>query len=149
MKKLITIILGIGFLYSCSNNNDSSAIVPEIVTIPVAPTNLDYTIKQSVTTPSGDAILNLTWTDNSNNETGFRVQRKPEYSSYWIDEFLGTNKNYSTSIPTYFYSNMHRFYEQDQYRIYAVNGAGKSEYSNVITIEKITFPYGSCTHCVP
>lgn len=149
MKKIITILFGIALVYSCSTNSDRQANVPEIVTIPVAPTNLDYTIKPSVTIPSGDAIINLSWTDNSNNETGFRVQRKPEYSSDWIDEFSGANNNYSTSIPTYFYSNMHRFYKQDQYRIYAVNGAGKSEYSNVITIEKITFPYGPCTHCVP
>jgi hypothetical protein len=148
MKKLITIILGITFLYSCSNNNDSSAVVPEIVTIPAAPTNLNYTIKQSVTTPSGDAILNLTWIDNSNNETAFRIQRKPEGSSNWIEDSEVYSNKLSKSITTYHYSNMLRYYRQDQYRIYAVNSAGKSEYSNVIQIEEIKFPNGPCTHCV-
>jgi hypothetical protein len=149
MKKIFILILGITLAYSCSNN--SADDVQEIVTIPAAPSNLNYTVRPSNTTPSGNATLNLTWTDNSDNETEFRIQRKPEGSSDWIGDGQDVTFNnfYSKSIPTYFYSNGHRYYRQDSYRIYARNSAGKSEYSNVITIGLITFPNGPCTFCVP
>jgi hypothetical protein len=151
MEKLITIILCIILFYSCSNNNDSSANIQEKVTIPLAPSNLNYTIRPSKTIPAGNATLNLTWTDNSNNETEFRIQHKGEFSQDWTGDGQDATSNnyYSKPIPTFLYSNNHRYYLQDQYRVYARNSAGKSEYSNVITIEKITFPNGLCTHCVP
>ena len=151
MKKLISLIIGLTFVYSCTNNNDSSANIPEIVTIPAAPSNLNYTVRPSNTTPAGNATLNLTWTDNSNNETEFRIQRKPEGYTDWIGDGqdVTSNNYYSKSISTLLYSNNHRYYAQDSYRIYARNSAGKSEYSNIVTIGLITFPNGPCTFCVP
>lgn len=151
MKNILLVLVICFLFFGCSNNNDSSANVPEVVTIPAAPSNLNYTIKPYTGNFGGDATLNLTWTDNSNNETGFRIQHKPEGSTDWIgDGQDATNVNhYSKFITTFSYTNGHHYYAQDQYRIYATNSAGKSEYSNVITIELITFPNGPCTHCVP
>lgn len=151
MKNILLVFVVCFLFFGCTNNNDGSASVPVVVTVPVAPSNLNYTIKPWVGNFDGPATLNLTWTDNSNNETEFRIQHKPEYSSDWIGDGqdVTSDNHYSKSISTLYYSNGHPYYEQAQYRIYARNSAGKSEYSNIITIELITFPNGPCTHCVP
>lgn len=66
----------------------------------------------------------MSWTDNSNDETGFAIERKPESGgSYAQIGTVGTNvKTYSnTGLP----ANTKYFY-----RIKAMNGSIYSTYSN-------------------
>ncbi|MCX6122030.1 MAG: fibronectin type III domain-containing protein [Ignavibacteriales bacterium] len=87
------------------------------ITIPAAPTNL------SASVISGSQI-NLSWTDVSNNEDGFKIERKIGTSGiYSLRVTLGENvQSYSDTglaeLTTYYY------------RIYAYNTGGSSEYAN-------------------
>ncbi len=88
---------------------------------PLAPTNL-----QATTTSSG--VVNLTWTDNSDNETGFKVERSADGGVTFIQIAApGPNVNvYSdTGLPpktTY------------TYRVRATNPYGDSDYSNIVSV---------------
>lgn len=85
--------------------------------VPVAPSSL------AATTVSASQI-NLSWTDNSSNETGFKLERKAGSSGSWsqiatpgqnITSFQDTGRTAST---TYFY------------RVRASNASGDSSFSN-------------------
>jgi hypothetical protein len=76
----------------------------------------------------GASAVNLSWTDNSWNETGFEIERAVDKGqskllaivganiSVYVDGTVSKNKSYS-------------------YRIRAVNAAGKSPYSNTATVK--------------
>jgi Galactose oxidase-like, Early set domain/Bacterial Ig domain/Glyoxal oxidase N-terminus/Fibronectin type III domain/Kelch motif len=88
-------------------------------TAPMAPLNL------TATAPSSSQI-NLSWTDNSNNEDGFRIEQCQGAGCTNFAEIatVGANVvNYSntglTALTTY------------QYRVRAYNGGGNSAYSNI------------------
>lgn len=90
---------------------------PQVV-IPAAPSGLSATAASS-------AQINLSWIDNSSNETGFRIERSSDGGSTYslIDTTAAgatsyTNANLSAGT-TY------------HYRICAYNSAGNSAYSNV------------------
>jgi uncharacterized protein (TIGR02145 family) len=68
MKKFLTLLLGITLAYSCSTSNDGNGNSTTTV-VPVAPSNLTGT---AISTTQ----INLSWTDNSTNETGFKIERK-------------------------------------------------------------------------
>ena len=133
MKTKILCSLIILFFVSCSKDDESVQ-----ATIPLAPSNLQYTLtpRNTSTSPYTEAKINLTWTDNSDNETEFRIQHKPEGSSSWTGDGVDVTPNnyYSRDIITYSYSNGVRYYGEDSYRVYARNSAGDSSYSNVITV---------------
>lgn len=86
---------------------------------PAAPSNL-------VMTPLSSAVVSLTWTDNSTNETEFRIERKQGTSAYaqiaqvtangtgFFDAAVAPSTNYT-------------------YRIRAANTGGASPYSNTST----------------
>lgn len=107
-------------LLSCSSesNNDNN-----IVTLPVTPTNLSGN-QDWISPPQ----INLSWTDNSTNETGFKIERKSSFSNYsvigTVNQNLMTYTDYSiTSNTTY------------TYRVFAFNEDGNSPtYSNEFTI---------------
>jgi endoglucanase len=88
------------------------------VTTPSAPANLSAVA-------TSQTQINLSWTDNANNETGFRIQRSTNSGSTWSDlTTLGANvTSYSnsglTASTTY------------HYRVRAENASGNSGYSNV------------------
>jgi fibronectin type 3 domain-containing protein len=90
-------------------------------TTPAAPTNL------SGTAPSRTRIR-LTWSDNSTNEAGFRVQRA-----------LGTDGSFTTiarvdaNVPTYTDSTA-KAGKLYRYRVRAFNDVGPSAWSNVLKI---------------
>jgi hypothetical protein len=95
---------------------------PDLGTIPAAPTNL------SVTEPGGNPSNNqLTWTDNSNNERGFKVESKIGATGAWSQmAVLGPGvTTYSQAVnpngPAYFY------------RVRAYGLAGDSAYTNEAT----------------
>ena len=78
----------------------------------------------SATTYSASQI-NLSWTDNSGTETGFRIERSPNGTGNWteiatVDADETTYADTGLSAGTTYY-----------YRMRAYNGAGGSGYSNV------------------
>jgi uncharacterized protein (TIGR02145 family) len=118
MKKLITLILGIAIVYSCSTSSDNSS---NDTSVPVTPTNL-----------TGGAIsstqIELKWLDNSTNESGYKIERRAEAGNYSV---VGTvNSNNSSFIENNLNPNNSYYY-----RVYSYNSAGNSPtYSNEIKI---------------
>jgi len=95
------------------------------ITAPVAPSNLEATAISSST-------VSLTWTDNSNDEDGFIIERSLSSGSGYaqidtvapnIQGYLDTNLNTSTQ---YFY------------RVRAYNSVGNSNYSNIDSATPVT-----------
>jgi hypothetical protein len=83
---------------------------------PAAPSNLAATAINS-------SEIDLNWTDNSGDETGFEIERSLDGSNFsWIAS-LGAN---TTSYPNTGLNPATTYY----YRVAASNGAGNSAYSN-------------------
>jgi uncharacterized protein (TIGR02145 family) len=133
MKKLIILILGIAFVYSCSTSSDGNG---NTTAAPVPPSNLTGTVASSTQ-------INLSWTDNSTNETGFKIERKTGSGTYAVVGTTATNvttfnDNGLTASTTY------------TYRVYSYNAGGNSpSYSNEITLSVniITSNITSITSC--
>ncbi len=103
-----------GSLYSAYSNEQSARTLASSL---AAPSGLTATAVSS-------SQINLSWTDNSNNETGFSIERKPETGGAYAQiATVGANiKTYSnTGLP----ANT-KYY----YRVRAVNGSIYSSYSN-------------------
>ena len=84
--------------------------------IPVAPSGLTITTLQS-------AKIIIAWTDNSNNETGFKIQRKGATGGYADLTTKGANvTSYTDTAVTD--GTLH------YYRVCATNAAGDSTFSN-------------------
>jgi uncharacterized protein (TIGR02145 family) len=122
MMKNLYIILFILTLCGCKKSEDGTVEV-----IPLAPTELKGTII------SKDQ-LDLTWKDNSTNETGYKVERKTDSGNFteigstaadvtiFSDKTVSLNTNYT-------------------YRVYSFNKVGKSiQYSNEVNIKTINLP---------
>jgi hypothetical protein len=84
---------------------------------PTAPSNL-------IATAVSSSQINLSWNDNSTNETGFRIERKTVASSAWAEIPAG-GANVRTYSDTGLNSNTTYYY-----RVRAYNGSGNSGYSN-------------------
>ncbi len=87
-------------------------------TLPAAPTNLRATAVSAVQ-------INLTWTDNASNETGFLVEKKVSPTGAWT-QFATTAANVTTCNSTGL-GALHTF----RYRVRAINNNGRSAYSNI------------------
>jgi len=101
---------------------DTDAITISIVNsnIPAAPSNLAATASAGKVT--------LTWKDNSSNESGFKVQRKPKTgNNAWT-----TVGSVSASVVTYVDSPGKGFFS---YRVLATNASADSASSNVVSIK--------------
>lgn len=84
--------------------------------VPAAPSNLGANTFSSTQ-------INLTWTDNSNNENGFKVEQSTDGTNFTQIAMLGSNSvSFSatglTPATTYFY------------RVVSFNDAGNSQFSN-------------------
>ncbi|MFY0689271.1 MAG: fibronectin type III domain-containing protein [Cyclobacteriaceae bacterium] len=87
---------------------------------PTPPTNLASSITSS-------SQIDLSWTDNSENETGFTIERKLGSESYTVITTTEANKN------SYSDNNLEEFTNYS-YRIFAINAAHEiGEYSNEVT----------------
>ena len=88
------------------------------VLLPAAPGSLNASAGSS-------SVINLTWNDNSNNETGFKVERSIDsLSGYSLIQTLPAN---TTAYSDTGLTDGTKFY----YMVYAYNSGGNSNYSNV------------------
>lgn len=105
-----------GFSRGNSTLEDYATI--KYIQAPYAPSNLNALAVSS-------SRIDLNWTDNSGNETGFKIERSTNAGINWsLINTIGSNiTSYSDSnlIHTTIY----------HYRIYAYNQAGNSAYSNI------------------
>lgn len=95
---------------------DPNAPPPPVVTAPASPANL-------LAIPAAPGRIDLTWSDRSSNEDGFRLERRVGVQSYAEFDRVGANvTSYAnsglTGGATYFY------------RVRAYNTGGNSAYSN-------------------
>lgn len=120
MKKIITLILGITLAYSCSTSSDGNGNSNTTV-VPIAPSNLTGTVASTTQ-------INLSWTDNSTNETGFKIERKSGTGTYAV---IGTT---ATDITTFSDTGLTPSTTYT-YRVYSNNAVGNSlTYSNELTL---------------
>lgn len=114
---LLSVLL---LLYGCKEKVDP----------PVKPSNLTLTVVSQTE-------IDLSWTDNSANETGFKIERSQNNPSAWsvitsTSADVKTFKNTGLTAGTSY-----------SYRILAFNSAGNSEYSNTgsaTTLPVLTLP---------
>jgi uncharacterized protein (TIGR02145 family) len=126
MKKITLLTsLIIGLLFFCGCSSDSTGSTTTTAVVPFPPINL-------IGNNPASAVVNISWTDNSTNETGFKIERKTDSGNYsvigntnadittWTDKELVNSTSYT-------------------YRVYAYNAVGSSlTYTNEFTI----IPFG-------
>ena len=132
MKKIFTLILVITLAYSCSTSSDGNGNSTTTV-VPIAPTNLTGIVVST-------SQVNLSWTDNSTNEVGFKIERKIPGGTYAIlnqtlanvTNFIDQNVQPNTSYT---------------YRVYAYNSVGESlTYTNEVTVLTALVPVVTTTN---
>jgi hypothetical protein len=100
------------------DNTNIFTLLSPVVAPPAAPSNL-------LATAISSSQINLAWSDNSVNETGFKIERSPNGSTSWMPiATVGANltsySNTGLSTNTTYY-----------YQVRATNAGGDSAYSNV------------------
>lgn len=106
--------------FGCSTSSDGNGNSTTDV-VPVAPTNLTGTAASTTQ-------INLSWTDNSTNETGFKIERKTGTGIFTV---IGTTLN---NVTTYSDSALTPSTTYI-YRVYSYNTVGDSPtYSNEVTL---------------
>jgi hypothetical protein len=126
MKSLIIrsplVIIVLFFLNSCSKNESG-----KVTQLPVAPTALKATVFSST-------AITLSWSDNSGDEDGFKIERKNGTADFALIATIGANKNvYKDSLLTP--------YTTYTYRVYAYNATGQSKaYTNLDSATTIGVP---------
>jgi FtsP/CotA-like multicopper oxidase with cupredoxin domain len=109
----------------------NTATITTPVGLPAAPTNLTGT---AVRLPIGNPNratqdrVTLNWTDNSNNETGFQIQRATGATGGTFATIATVGANVTTYI-----QNVSRA-SDFRYRVRAVNATGRSAFSNVVLV---------------
>jgi len=96
----------------------TSSTPPPPPGVPAAPTNLTARPSTSVAN-----AIDLAWKDNASDETGYRIERSTDGTNFY--PLAGTGPNATANRNTSLTPGK-RYY----YRVYAVNAAGRSPYSN-------------------
>ena len=129
MYKRLTIFIIFCVLNGCKKSDDGTVEV-----IPLAPTELKGTIV------SKDQV-DLTWKDNSTNETGYKIERKTDSGNFTE---IGTLAQDITTFSDKTVSGTNNILSHNTnytYRVYSFNKVGKSiQYSNEVTIKTINVP---------
>jgi uncharacterized protein (TIGR02145 family) len=119
MKKILSLI-ALLTIFSCSTSTDENGNSNTTV-VPLPPTGLTGNVVSTTQ-------INLTWTDNSTNETGFKIERKTGSANYAVvgtvnQDVLTFSDTGLTPSTTY------------TYRVYAFNAVGNSlTYTNEVTL---------------
>jgi uncharacterized protein (TIGR02145 family) len=123
MKKFLGVLLVL--VYSCTTTNDGNTATTTVVPLP--PTNLVGTLSPPTT-------INLSWTDNSTNETGFKIERKTGTGTYAV---VGST---ATDVTTFSDTGLTASTTYT-YRVYSYNAGGNSPtYSNDIILTTNSLP---------
>jgi uncharacterized protein (TIGR02145 family) len=96
-------------------------------TPPTAPTLLSAVAVSSTQ-------INLNWTDNADNEGGFKIERSPDGSTNWVE--INTAGANITTYPNTGLTASTAYY----YRVRAYNAGGNSGYSNIDNATTFTLP---------
>jgi carboxypeptidase T len=116
--------------YNASGNsaysNTATATTQAAPTVPGAPTNL-------AAKAASTSQINLTWTDNSTNETGFRIQRCTGSTCTYYTQIASVGANVTSYANTGLSGST-----SYTYRVVAYNTAGNSGYSNTATTTTLT-----------
>jgi len=110
---------------SSGYSNLASATTAALSAPPAAPANL-------AATPVSKSRINLVWSDLANNETGFKIERSLDGTSFTQVGTVGANV---TSFASTGLQANKKYY----YRVRANNSAGNSAYSNIalaLTLKK-------------
>ena len=111
--------------FNASGNSLPSNTATVTTTVPASPSNLGATATSSTT-------VSLTWADNSNNETGFSIQRATNAGFTKGLSIIPVGANVTTYSDTALLAKK-KYY----YRVLAFNAIGNSAYSNTA---KVTTP---------
>ena len=126
MKTILLFLACLSLIIGCSTTNENVTTSTTTV-VPLPPTNLSGTNVASFQ-------INLTWTDNSTNETGYKIERKTAQTNYTL---IG---NSNADVTTYT-DNTVLNNTPYTYRVYAYNNVGNSlTYSNEFKITSIGIP---------
>ena len=109
------------------SNYSNETSVTTLVHPPVLPKNLTATTLSSTK-------IRLAWADSSNDEKGFRIERKTGVSGVFV-EILSLGPNVQVAIDSTLKGNTDYFY-----RIRAFNFGGESNYSNEAGARTLPFP---------
>lgn len=123
MKKLLGVLLIL--VYSCTTTNDGNSTTTTVVPLP--PTNLVGNVSPSTS-------INLSWTDNSTNEIGFKIERKVSGGDY---TYVGA----TDADKTTFLDSGLSLGVSYTYRVYAYNAVGSSPtYAYSLVIQTANAP---------
>ena len=104
-------------------SNIASATTQASPTVPAAPSNLTAKVVSK-------SQINLTWTDNSTNETGFKIERCTGTSCSNFAQIATVVANVTTYSNTGLARNT-----AYKYRVRAYNEGGNSAYSNIVSVK--------------
>lgn len=91
-------------------------VVRPLVVLPATPASI-------TATTFSDKQINLTWTDSSNNETGFKIERRQSGTTTWVQ--IATPAANATSFSNTGLTGGTKYY----YKVRATNDAGDSTFS--------------------
>lgn len=133
--KAIRILIGITMFYSCSSNNDSNSTNNDststindpnqnsnLISLPNSPSLLNR-----ISDNDGNKVI-LNWTDSSDNESGFKIERKVNTGTYQVVQ------NVTTNVTDFTFSGL-SINSTYSYRVCSFNSKGNSaQYSNEVIV---------------
>ena len=112
-----TVVLTVTHTSAASNSASTTAVVSAPVSPPLAPSGLSATLSKTKVV--------LVWTDNSGNESGFKIERSSHGVTFTQIATVGAN------VTSYTNTGVKKTF---RYRVRASNGGGNSAYSNTVRV---------------